>query len=307
MKRLELIISRVRELSQNTRYDSDSGLSQGIMVQYIQNAQDALVKAISISKCKYLLKTTDPVTVVNGQEEYDYPSDLFMRNIDTVEWALSPQDIGWIPLYKCISKDRFSTQSGYPFGYILQEASLIITPPLSSGYLRYTYSRQPRNLQIRMGQLSAVTVGGGNVTALTINPAEASFDPTSLNLEQVLCVVSATGTIKAAGIPFTSVNTTTGVFTISSHALASGEAVAAGDYVCAGEYVVNKPEWPDIVESFLIKHGVYEAKYGDSSQWTTAAKEDVSASVGSLVQSFALMSDDITEIPITNSDLLQIW
>jgi len=66
------------------------------------------------------------------------------------------------------------------------------------------------------------------------------------------------------------------------------------------------PDFPDICESYILKHAVYEAKYGDSSQWNQEAKADMNMNLSQLVASFGSMSDDNIEIAITNLDYLSL-
>jgi hypothetical protein len=47
---------------------------------------------------------------------------------------------------------------------------------------------------------------------------------------------------------------------------------------------------------------VYEAKYGDSSSWTSAALTDMNNYFTKLSGSFATIRDDIDAIPLTNLD-----
>jgi hypothetical protein len=90
------------------------------------------------------------------------------------------------------------------------------------------------------------------------------------------------------------------VFTISPFDLGTS-TIAVGDYILVGENCVNKPDWADeIVEGYLIKHMVYEAKYGDSSAWTDQARADMNSYVQKLSASFSRPSDDVSQVPITD-------
>ena len=299
MKRLELLIEEARELTGNTRYDADSGISQAIFVRFFKNAQDALQKGIANAKSKLLMVDTT-ATVVSGQEAYGYPSDLFLNNIDTLEYSSNGTDYG-VPLKKGYTKDRRSSSNGSPSSYVLRKDDYLLVPPVSSGTLRINYIRKLPALEKRSGYISAVTQASGVVSAITVDVAEASFDGTWINKNYYLCVVDKHGARTVKNIPYTSVNTTTGVFTLpASFTLASGESIAVGNYITVGVDTYNLPDLADICESYLIKHAVYEAKYGDASQWSDKAVQDMNISLSSLLDSFSRSSDDITEIPITN-------
>ena len=81
------------------------------------------------------------------------------------------------------------------------------------------------------------------------------------------------------------------------------QTIAVGDYVIVGQDCINIPDWEtDMIEGYLIKHAVYEAKYGDSSSWTAQATADMNAYFQKLSGSFALLQEDINMVPITNLD-----
>lgn len=301
MKRVEQLIDMARKLSNNTSYDSNSGVTQDVFVQYANNAQDSLLKEVVNLKCKYLMKQKF-VTVVAGQEKYDYPDDIYMQHIDTIQWLDKQQGTYYQILYKTYTKEKVTTTSSYPFGYILQNDGYHLNPPISNGILQLTYIKNVPRLQKRAGQVSAVTINGSNqITALSVSTT-GSYDESQINDDYFLCVVDKYGQQKAVNVEYTSVSS--GVFTLSPFTLASGETVAVGDYICVGKNTVNVPQWDDICESYLIKHMVYDAKYSDSSQWSKEAKQDMADSFAQLSGSFATLSDDLNSIAITNLDLI---
>jgi hypothetical protein len=301
MKRVEPLIDMARKLSQNTRYDSTSGVPQDVFVQFLNNAQDSLIMEVNNHNSKYFKKTSVE-TVVPGQEAYDYPTDCYMQELDTIQWTDSSTG-DFRNLEKTVRKEKLSTAVGYAFGYEPKEAGFYLNPPINSGLLYVTYSRHPKKLQKRAGKVSARTISGANLTALTVDTTEASFDATEINADYYLCVVDKFGAVKASNILYDSVSSTTGVFTLSSFALGA-ETFSVGDYVVVGKNSINVPELPEICEGYLIKHMVYEAKMGDASAWTAEAKDDMSKYFAKLSISFSAPSDDITNIAVTNLDFL---
>lgn len=302
MKRLELLIELARAQSQNVRFDSDSGIPQKIFVQYFQNAQDSLLKEVMNAKTKFWLKEKI-YNVVSGQEQYSYPDDIYMTNIDTVEW--STNNLTYFDLQKAITKERLTARIGYAYGYIPRHDGFIITPPLDAGYLRVTYLSRPNNIGKRSGKITAVTFVGSNLTSLSVDLNGAEYDLSEINNQNYLCVVDKFGTKKATNIQYDSC--TAGVFSSPSYTLASGESITVGDYIVVGKNMTNVFEWPDICESYLLKHAIYEAKYGDSSMWSKEQKSDMVAERATLLTSFYMNSDDTAGIPITSADYLDIW
>lgn len=302
MRRVELLIDVARKLSGNTRYDVSSGVPQDVFVQYLNNAQDSLVMEVQNLKTKYFKKET-VVQVVPGQEVYPYPEDCYMQHIDTVKWTDSRTGTYWQNLYKTTTKEKITIQPGYPFAYIPHEDGIHLNPPINNGQLYITFVRTPKRLQKRAGQIQSLTIAGTNLTALALSTSEASFDETEINTQNYLCVVDKFGTVKASNILYDNVSAL-GVFSLSSFDLGTS-TIAVGDYVVVGEDCTNKPTWnDDIVEGYLLKHMIYEAKYGDSSSWTEAALKDLASYFQKLSGSFAELSDDISSVPIVNCDYI---
>lgn len=301
MKRSEQIIDMARQLSQNTRYDDDSGVPQKVFVQYLNNAQDSLLKEVVNLKTKFL-KKYENITVVPGQEVYDYPYDLYMQHIDTIQWSDRATTGFYQTLNKSYTKERVSIQTGYPFGYILQNDGYHLNPPINNGVLQVTYIKTVPKLQKKNGLITVATVNGSNqLTALTVS-ITGSYDATEIDDDYYLCVVDKFGNQKARNIEYTS--QASGVFTLSPQTLGTGQTISTGDYITIGKNTTNLPQWPDVCESYLIKHMVYDAKYSDSSQWSAEAKKDMTDFFVTLSGSFATLSDDITSIPITNTDYI---
>lgn len=302
MRRVELLIDTARKLSQNTRYDSTSGIPQDVFVQFLNNAQDSLIMEVQNLKTKFFKKQV-LVNVVPLQEVYTYPEDCYMQHLDTIQWTDSSSGTYWQTLFKTITKEKITIQPGYPFAYVPYEDGFHLNPPIKAGQLYVTYTRTPKRLQKRAGKVSSATKVGNNLTALTVDPAEASFDQNEINSQNYLCVVDKFGIVKVSNILYTSVSNL-GVFTLNPFDIGS-VTITTDDYIIVGKNVTNiASDWPDICEGYLLKHMVYEAKYGDSSSWTSAAINDMGMYFQKLSSSFATLSDDNTDIPITRLDYI---
>lgn len=301
MRRVEQLIDIVRKLSQNTRYDETSGVPQDVFVQYLNNAQDSLIMEVQNVKTKYFKKQV-VYDVVPNKEVYAYPEDCYIEHIDTIQWTDSPSGTYWTTLFKTTTKEKITIQPGYPFAYVPYEDGFHLNPPITRGKLYITYVRTPNRLQKRGGLINNVTITSGQLTVLDLDPSEASFDQAEINSDNYLCVVDKYGNVKASNIPYDSVDSV-GSFTLDPFSLGTA-SVAIGDYICVGKDVINIPDWSQICEGYLIKHAVYEAKMGDSSAWTEAARADMSAYFNKLSNSFSTIRDDIDAIPITNLDYI---
>lgn len=301
MRRVELLIDTARKLSQNTRYDETSGVTQDIFVQFLNNAQDSLIMEVQNLKTKYFKKQV-VVDVVPNLEVYSYPDDCYMQHLDTIQWTDSPTGTYWTTLFKTTTKEKITIQPGYPFAYVPYEDGIHLNPPIKQGKLYITFVRTPNKLQKRAGKINNLTIVGSTLSAMTLDITEASFDQNEINSQNYLCVVDKFGKIKASNILYDSISSM-GNFTLDPFNLGTS-TIAIDDYICVGENCVNLPQWVDICEGYLLKHMVYEAKYGDSSAWTDAAVKDMAAYFAKLSTSFATISDDVTSIVISNLDYI---
>ena len=302
MKRVEQIIDIARKLSQNTRYDSQSGVPQDVFVQYLNNAQDSLVMEVQNLKTKFFKKLLI-VPVVAGQEKYAWPDGCYMQHVDTIQWTDSPSGTYWQTLFKTTTKEKITIQPGYPFAYVPHFDGFYMNPPITRGSLYVTFMDTPERLQKRAGKISSISITSGILTALNLDMNEDSFDLTELNSDNYLCVVDKFGMIKAKNIIYDSVNGT-GNVSVTPYVMGTS-SIAVGDYVCVGQNVINIPvKWPDVCEGYLIKHMVYEAKMGDSSSWTAQARDDMAMYFQKLSASFSTLSDDVTDVPISRLDYI---
>lgn len=311
MKRVELLIDEVRALTGNQRYvdsaTTPSGVSQNVMVRSLKAAQAALYQAIEGTK-KAVLEREIIVPIVPNQEFYSLPRDIYLQNINTMQWTYNGSDYnqGWIDLWAAIPKDRQFNQPGYPMAYMLQGDRFAMVPPVSTGTLRLTYTHRIPDLEKRSGQISDVTIVNGVVTAITLDPQESSFDSSYLNKLQSLCVCGKYGEVKTLNVLFDDVDEFTGFVDMLPFALSDGETIVVGDYVTAGNWTGNVSTLPDNCENYLIKHSTYLIRYENASNWTAEAKSDLAMTLQSVLESFRAPTTDIIEIPITCCDYLDL-
>jgi hypothetical protein len=304
MDRVELLIEEIRSQTQNTSYDANFGVPQSDFVRYLRNAQEFLFSQAVQQKPKFFLEEYE-VDCVNDQEAYHLPARIYLGNIEMVEYSHSGNAREYYPLNVYQYPERDTTHTGSPDGYIRRNQEILLVPPAASGKLRISYIRERDRLDIRRGQISAVTDSGTQVTALTLDTSEESFDSTTLNKHYFLCVVDRNGVQKMENIEFDSIDSSTGVVTLTAnHSYSSGETIAVGDYVVAGKFAANVSGLPDTCERFLIKHSAYEAKLGDSSKWSSKVKEDVIQMAEDIIGGFQSIENDIANIPITSTDYL---
>lgn len=303
MRTVEQLILMARKLSRNERYDSNSGVPQDVFVQYVQNAQDTLLKEITNLKTKYFKKQIVQ-DVVSNQEKYSYPDDLLVQHIETIQWTDSISGTYWQTLYKSYTKEKITLQPGYPFSYVPYNDGFYLNPPIVRGKLWISYETTLPRVQKRSGKITSISLASGVLSGITVDSTSDFYDQTQINSDFYLCIVDKFGAVKAKNIPYDSVSS--GVFTMSPYTLKTTDSIAVGDCILVGKDTCNVPQFPDLCESFLIKHMVYDAKYTAASQWSQEAKQDMIDSFKSLSQIFADNSSDITQVQITNLDYIGV-
>jgi hypothetical protein len=307
MRRVELLLELIRSETGNGQFAVGAGVQQNNLIQFLQNAQDLIFSQANQQKPKFFLNQADYITIVRDQEKYQVPSRTFLSSVDTVEYSSTGKETEFYPLNKYSLKERSTTHSGYPSGYISRGLDILLVPPATSGSLRVNRVKELDRLDIRRGKISAHTASDGAVTALTLDASDSTFDSTQLNKFNYLCIVDRNGDIKMRNLEYDSVNASTGVVTITngSFSFGSTEAIANGYYVTAGENTTNRSPLPDTCERFLIKSAVYETRQGDKSKWSQTAKEDMKEMAEDIIESFALAEEDTPTVPITDTEYME--
>ncbi len=303
MRRLEQLIDICRKETGNDRYTEGnfgSGVSQGVFTQHFRDAQDQLYMHIVSTKNKFFKKTLE-IPVVPMQAQYPWPDDIYVRALETLQWYDIRYKACPVTILKGYTKEKLSGRVGFPFQYIPNNAGIELNPPVNYGTLAFSYERKLPALQKKSGLITVATMVGSDLTALEVANTGV-YDESEINSDFFLCVVDKFGNVKARNIQYDSVSA--GVFTLPAQGLAAGQSVSVGDFILVGKNTCNIPDLPDICEGYLRKYVIYRVKYGDSSNWTKEAKEDLSTYVALIDDTFARPSEDITEIPITNTDYL---
>lgn len=304
MRRLEQLIDICRKETGNTRYEDSafgSGIQQSVFVQHFRDAQDALYMHIVSKKTKFFRKTKT-IQVDPMRKMYPWPDDIYVQALETLQWSDTRFRGTPITLKKSYTKELLSTRVGYAYSYIPSNEGVEMNPPVNYGRLHFTYERKLPLLQKRSGRITNVTMVGNTVTALTVDSNDKIYDESEINDDFFLCVVDKFGNVKALNIEY--IDCMNGVFSMNPFDLQDGESIAVGDSILVGKNTCNIPDLPDICEGYLRQHVIYRVKMGDESSWTDEARNNLNAYLNAIDDSFGRLSEDITDIPITNYDYI---
>lgn len=309
-RRVDRLISHIRKASENETTNSTTDIDDNEIIQYLNEGQHRIQSKIIAQHPRVFIAETT-INAVADQEEYNLPSDVFMASkIIAVEYTDdSSANKAYTKLLPGYERDRQSHISGFPTKYIRRDkldsdvGTILLTPrpSNSSGTLRVTYIQRIDELDKRRGIISAVTDSGTAVTALTLDVSGTPpIDSEDLSEHDYFCVVSKTGDIKMRNVQFDSIDTSTGVVTLTdgSHTYESGETIAVGDYIVGGKDTTSHSRFPRNVERYLIEFAIWKIFKRDSSTDSTEQLQELLAIESDILESFQEIQEDIVQIPV---------
>ena len=158
----------------------------------------------------------------------------------------------------------------------------------------------------RRGIVTAVTLSGGGVTALTVNATsgEVPYDPSDFDEFDRVSVVDSDGVQQMKNMPLDSADSNGDLNVRSSFAYETGETIAIGDYVVLGENATTHLQMPQITEKYLIEYATWKMMMRDSSSDSAEQASVVVALEKDIVDAFAEISSDVDRVPVINADNL---
>ena len=307
MERLELQIERARSESLNKDYSTTVGIPQEDFESFANEAQDRLFSEI-VKAHPRIFHSEKIYTVTSGQEAYDLPADCHEGKVHLVEFSTDGRGENYYELGQAKMHERSSAPAANPMFYIMRAKQILLVPPATTGYLRVTYVKKPKRLALRRSTVSARTCTSPTRTGMTVAAADlAALDPGSeVAKYNYLSVVDRDGDQMMAGVEFDSINTGTGVVTItgSSFTAQTGETITVGDYVVIGKDACNKSQLPDSCERFLIKWMAACALERDGSTLEARKRELCQEMLSDISSSLADSDHDVTGVTILTTDFM---
>jgi len=313
MRRIDYLIEDVRRHTENDIVNiSDTvGIQDEEFLRFINDAQHRLHSLI-IQKHPSVFIGEKTYNVVVDQEEYTLPSDIFLSNkVVQVEYSDTNDVEDYYKLELTQIHNRMSGIEGLPMGYIRKNNSITLTPvPDRGGLLRVLYVKAPLKLDKRRGSVASVTLDSGTstITALAFNVSTDTIDSTELLKDNYFTVVDRNGNVKMKNIEYDSIDTTTGIITItSSFTYESGESISVGDYIVRGKQATTHSEFPDTVERYFIAYCAWKILKRDSSIDSTEQQDELLAMEAEIVDSYADIEEDIVRIPEIGDHFQEWW
>lgn len=305
-RRAEQILAQVRRQSKNEDYGPTSGISQEEILYYLNEGLADLQASIVNEHDRAFIKEALMDTVAN-QEVYTLPADMLDHGgLISVEYSDSGNAQYYYKLEPLMPRERSSSLSASPNFYIRRANTILLRPiPTNSivNGLRLQYIKRVDKLNIRRGQVSAVTLSTNTISALTLNTATFT-NPNGFSEDDYMCIVDKDGNVKMRNIRFDSINTGSGVVTVSSgFTFETGETIAVGDYMVIGRNTsTNQLDIDETVERYLIQYAVLKINQADSNNDSQEAMQNLMLLKQQIIDSYAAMDEDVISIPETNYD-----
>jgi hypothetical protein len=294
------LIEDVRESTENEEFSDTFGIKDKEFLRFLNDAQYR-IHSLIIQKHPSVFMKESVTSITADQEVYTLPIDTYAGNrVVQVEFSTTGLDTDYYPLRPSSLYRRNKGAIGDPTHYIRKAGTVLLSPvPANSvGSLRITYSHKLPKLDLRRGSVATVVLTSSAITTLTLDVSTDSVDSTTLDKFTRMTIVDEEGNVQMKNIKFTNADSGTGVVTIdSAFTFESGETISVGDYVVAGAVSSTHTELDDMVERYLIAYATFKILHRDSNVDSDKQQQVLLAMESEIVESFAELTDDITEIP----------
>ncbi len=301
------ILDAVRRDTHNVSWTDDvdnrEGTTTNALLRWANWAQEHAQGKIS-KTYPIFFEAEEEIDIVGDQATYIVSDNVYLGSrIRLVEYSRSGSVRDYVRLKPFNPYNKLNS-SGNPQCYHRQNGSIRVgpVPDVSAGTLRVTYERKLDRLDIRRGLVQGVTLAGGQLTALSIDIAEDNFDATALEAATHLCLCDSYGTVKMYNIPITSIDSTTGVVTLSAFTYAEGEDADAGDYVTVGKFTTTHSALVDDFERYISEYVARRMLYKDSSADAFDVGDEFRTLEAELVDSMKIPDKDVRELHQSDMD-----
>lgn len=303
MRPVEQLLTIVRTLSKNQDFGPANGISDEQIIQYLNDAQDAMQAELDAAHIDNKPFVTEKiVTLTSGQEAYSIPGRLFYgKELEEVWFSYDGQPQNFRRLDKVQAFNRSSANSDWPWAYWVRNSQIFLVPiPNRTGStIRVQFEPALDELDKRRGRV--ITVNGQTATTFTSIVLDATADETSnpnLSTIDYICINDIDGNVKVYNIPVGNYNTGTNTLTPrSGFVYQTGEQIAVGDYVTFGKYSTNVSKLLDECETFLINYAVQRILISDQADEAGPQTGVVAATNKTITDSAKSQSGELQQIP----------
>lgn len=302
---IEDIISNARVDTRNAddipTTTNQVGITTPSFLRYANWAQQRLQGRIS-KVYPFVFEAQKEIDMVASQASYSIPDHVYLgTRIRKVEYSHSGVSADYYPITPTNPYNTYN-RTGVPCAYHRRDGFIILEPaPIASiGKIRVTYERTLDRLDIRRGTITARTIAGGQITALTIDIA--TDDETAINspISKYFCVNDENGNVTMYNVPYTSYNSGTGVFTMSPYTYLSGETAEVGSYITIGKYTTTHSKLVEDAERYLTEYISRRVFKRESSADAAAIEAELIDIENEIISSYKVADKDVKPIPLVD-------
>lgn len=292
MLRVDQLIARIREWTENEDSTTTSGISDRVICEALSDGQEMLQGAIirNVPECSWF-NTQTTFSVTAGQDTYALPTRaLYSDSVRLVEFSFNGQSNYYTTLNPVQVQHLSSYATWPPCEYAIQGSSIVLSPPPSTtqGTLRVTYLRRVPSLSPIVGQVTSLVS-----TSLTLDNdsyLNATFLSDAINLPGYF---SASTALDGYGVTYniaaTAYNSGTRVLTVGAPTYEAGYSASdlPTTFLTYGAYSTHLPQWAVAiqpqVERYLRAYGVWKILGKDSSDDRAEQGNELTAIEGDII------------------------
>ena len=300
------LITQCREDTGNQSYSTNTGITDAKILRALNYGLENLQGLILQTNPK-LFQYEVEINLVADQEEYSIPDRIYLgTRIVNVDYSFSGESRDYVKIYETSLVERSAYFRNYVYAYIRRNDKILITPKpnISQGKIRVTYERQLDSLALRAGTIDSVTIGSGQITALSLDVA--TDVPDFITTPNHFCVSSSEGLVKAYNVPYSAYNTTSGDFTLTATNVVTGQTPANNDYVTIGKYTTTHANMADNLTRFIVMYANLQLLGKDSAQNAKSKyfSDELEMIKQEVVRSYQEADKDDDRIQISNWGLI---
>jgi hypothetical protein len=307
MRRAELLIADARDESLNKDYSATVGIPQDTFVRWLNEAVTLIHGKIVQTHPRFFLDEEIQSCVAN-QEAYDIPDDCFDGHIHEVWWSHDGSAQNYAKLEQISLSERGALPASNPGYYVRSGEQILLRPAAASASstLRITYVRRRKYVDIRRAGIASRTFSTPTLSALTLSNLTTLDLGSQYANYNFLSVVDRSGEQVMAGVEYDSINSGTGVVTLTggAHTADTGETITTSNYIVLGEDSTNLPELPASCEPYLVNFMIACALGRDGSVLEDKKRLLAEAAAAQVVQGFADIDHDTQHVTILSTDLM---
>lgn len=266
----EEIIEEIRSLCYSEDYSLTEGWDQDVVTDILNLAQNSIYHAITqIDNPPFIKEYVQDV--IQGQQSYDIPYDVFMRmRIIDVRYLWGDAPYQFVTLKQGMIQDRFDYPINIPDTYCIRHKKILLSPtPNLTRFnsLVVNYQQRLRTFDVRRGLVasktnSPVTFNLDFTVTSQKNANMQQYADSQLDKVQFCCLVDTFGEPVVTAIPLKGYDMMTQVLTadpnyiIPPDELAVLDAYIAGNkpvYVVRGVYASTNSELDHQCEDYMIE------------------------------------------------------